>query len=347
VLFHRDSADLIEKLLSLGATLNQTSLLIPCSDIHVLIISEHREILKKYYHIALPDNDIVQTFMDKILFSEYAQKHDLSVLPSYRIRKGLSLDDQIQNIEYPCILKPAIKDSQWENHNPKDKVYKISNQAELIQKCRTIFEYIDECLVQGWMEGEDSNVYFCLMCYNAESQCIGAWSGRKIRQWPALTGSTASAEPVENLFILKESQRLFDCVQYKGLGSVEYKYCQRRKKYFIIEATVGRPDLQSRISVANGCNLPALLAQSFNPSLNVPQEKVRPHKWVNEWSEFYSFNYYRKHGRLSLMEWIRSISGSKSYALFSISDMRPFIYVFFYRLKKFIKYRCKLKRTVS
>lgn len=330
LIFHQDKNDLIETLLKIGSELDSPCLLFPCSDVYVYLISEHREQLKSLFHVSLPDKNTINTFIDKICFAEYAEQHNLATPASYKIYKNKPLSDQIQEVDYPCLLKPTVKDKQWKRHNPRDKVFKLNNKSELIDKCTEIFGYMSECLVQDWIDGDDGDVYFCLMSYDEQSKCIAAWTGRKIRQWPSLTGSTASAEPVNNDFVMSESRRLFDSVAYKGLGSVEFKYCKRRKKYFITEPTVGRPNLQSRIAVVNGCNLPALLLKTYHPDFTFNQDNDRPCKWINEWSELYSSKYYRRAGELTLYEWFKSLKGDKSYALFSATDMKPF---YFYLLK--------------
>lgn len=122
---------------------------------------------------------------------------------------------------------------------------------------------------------------------------------------------------------------MLKAVQYKGLGSIEYKYDPRDQGFKIIEPTVGRPDLQSYVAVANGINIPYvaycdLIGQSIS-QLDHPAH-IGSVKWVNEWSEYRSARFYRKRGDLTLKEWYTSLRGPKKYALFSLSDPLPFVF---------------------
>ena len=49
-----------------------------------------------------------------------------------------------------------------------------------------------------------------------------------------------------------------DNLEYRGLGSMEYKRDPRDNKYYMIEPTVGRADLQSGIADINGLNIPLI-----------------------------------------------------------------------------------------
>jgi len=130
---------------------------------------------------------------------------------------------------------------------------------------------------------------------------------------------------------LNESLRLFKSVQCKGLGSVEFKFNKKSHEFVITEPTVGRPNLQSYIAVANGVNIPYVaycdLIGTPTCQLDQPSENGSV-KWINEFREYSSARFYMKRGDLSARDWYRSIRGPKTYALFSLSDPVPFISTF-------------------
>ena len=67
------SEDVVDALLRLGPQLDDRAALIPCTDLTVLQISEHRERLAPWFHIALPDHAVVEMLMDKVAFLRHAQ----------------------------------------------------------------------------------------------------------------------------------------------------------------------------------------------------------------------------------------------------------------------------------
>ena len=70
---------LIPQLVELGSGLEQKAVLFPCQDTNVLLVSRHRDQLEKYFHILLPEPDVVEMLMDKVSFYSYAQENDLPI----------------------------------------------------------------------------------------------------------------------------------------------------------------------------------------------------------------------------------------------------------------------------
>jgi len=76
---------LIPHLIELGKRLETKAVLFPCEDPNVLLVSRHREQLEAYYHILLPDPDMVEMLMDKVQFYSYANEHGLPIPKTYFI----------------------------------------------------------------------------------------------------------------------------------------------------------------------------------------------------------------------------------------------------------------------
>jgi len=54
---------------------------------------------------------------------------------------------------------------------------------------------VNEIIVQEWIEGADSDVYFCLKYRPPGGSQSISFTGRKICQWPIQVGGTASCMP--------------------------------------------------------------------------------------------------------------------------------------------------------
>jgi hypothetical protein len=119
-------------------------------------------------------------------------------------------------------------------------------------------EVVDEMIVQEWIEGGDSDVYFSLW-YRSSAACPPiSFVGRKICQWPVLVGGTASCMPAPEAAaeITRLTDHFFDAVGFVGIGSMEYKRDARDGRFYMIEPTVGRTDYQEEIATLNGVNIP-------------------------------------------------------------------------------------------
>ena len=61
--------EFIRTLETLGPRLSQKAVLFPCQDKNVLLVSQHRQRLEEWYHVVLPEADVVEMMMDKARFS--------------------------------------------------------------------------------------------------------------------------------------------------------------------------------------------------------------------------------------------------------------------------------------
>lgn len=319
---------LIETLVDLGKTFEEKAVLFPSADPQVLLISENREQLAPYYHFGLPSKDVVKLLLDKTAFAPFAEKSGFLTPSTLLVDRMTDINRSTEGLKYPCILKPFCRTQQWKQDNREKKVLFIEDEDSLLRLLPKAFLWADRLVLQEWIAGADSEIYFCLMYFDADAEPRATFVGRKIRQWPPEAGSTASAEKKFNSTVLEESLRLFKAVGYQGLGSVEYKFDSQDQKFKIMEPTVGRPNLQSYLAVANGINIPYVaycdligrpVTQLDHPALPGPV------KWINEWSELRSARFYLQRGDLTLKEWYTSVRGTHSYSLFSVSDPLPFV----------------------
>jgi hypothetical protein len=73
--YHERRAD--RRARGLGFDLDQKAVLVPCTDLSVLVISRNRARLDAAYHVASRTTTSSQLLMDKARFSAYAQEHGL------------------------------------------------------------------------------------------------------------------------------------------------------------------------------------------------------------------------------------------------------------------------------
>jgi predicted ATP-grasp superfamily ATP-dependent carboligase len=281
------------------------------------------ELLKNYYHFNLPCRSVVKTLMDKAMFSTFAEKNGHQIPKTFVINNLDDVKSLGSEIHYPCIMKPPFKGPTWDSVN-LDKAFKVFSEEQLISLYKSNSFLTKKFIIQEWIPGPDTEVYFCLLWYNALSQPGAAFTARKIMQWPLETGSTCIAESCDNSIVQDTSIRLFDAVGYKGIGSVEFKRDPRDDVFKITEPTVGRVDLQSPIAYYAGMNIP-LLEYCDCVGLTPPKltKNNRRIYWVHEENLFWLL---RNQSVAFLPKgWSRIIKNRRCYALFNLSDIKPFL----------------------
>lgn len=316
----------IELLVALGPQLNQKAVLFPCTDLSVLLISRNRQRLARWFHVILPEIEVVEMLMDKIGFYTYAQREGLPVPRTVFLKNRSDAERAAEDLTFPCILKPPIKTLTWQKMTSA-KVFKAYDPREFLRLYDQCSRGADILMVQEWVEGTDSDLYSCNCYFNKDSKPLVTFVARKIRQWPPETGTSCLGEECRNDVVLEETLRLFRAVNYRGLGYVEMKRDQRTGNHYIIEPNIGRPTGRSAIAEAGRVEL---LYTKYCDALGLPlvgnrQQKYTGVKWIYWRRDFQSALYYWKRGELSSRDWWKTWRGKKAYAVFSWSDPLPFL----------------------
>ncbi|HSL29607.1 MAG TPA: hypothetical protein VK900_10440 [Anaerolineales bacterium] len=319
--------EFIEVLENLGPELPQKAVLFPCTDMSVLMLSRHRERLAVWYHVVLPEPDVVEMLMDKVRFYTYAQEKGLPIPRTFFLRSRADAENAAEKLAFPCIMKPPMKTPTWEQ-NTRVKVYKVNDREEFLGLYDRCSNWADLLMIQEWIEGSDANLYSCNCYFDACSEPLVTFIARKIRQWPPETGTSCLGEECRNDVVLEESIRLFRSVDYRGLGYVEMKRDERTGKHYIIEPNIGRPTGRSAISEAGGVEL---LYTKYCDVLNLPlppnrKQEYKGAKWIYLQHDIPSAIHYWKRGKLTVGEWWRSVRGPKRDAVLSWSDPVPFLH---------------------
>jgi predicted ATP-grasp superfamily ATP-dependent carboligase len=317
----------ISDLVALGKTLDARAPILITKDEPVLWISECRDELTPYFEINLPDDETVNLLMDKRRFTRLAIEQDWPIPLTFFIDDRDQLMSALPDVVYPCILKPAVKNSIFRIHSPK-KAYKIFDEKSLIETYDMVAQWEKEVVIQEWIEGEDNRVIFFLTYYGRDGNPRALFPGRKLRQYPIECGNTAVAattpepwgESTGNL-----TQEIFKQVGFRGLGSVEFKIRIDNEKPVIMEPTVGRTNYPHEICVLNGCNIPAVsyydlaFGESFPTVDNHP-----PVKLIDGPSELKASWEYFRSGRMTIGRWLEDRKGPKKYMILRSDDMKPF-----------------------
>lgn len=316
----------ITKLEELGPSFEQKPVLVPCTDMSVLLISRHREMLQKWYRFGLPEEKVVETLMDKIAFYTFAANADLPIPETFFLRSRKDAELAAGKLNYPCILKPPMKSPKWESNTNK-KVYKLASAEDFLACYDQCSSWADILMVQDWIEGSDANLFSFNGYFDRQSHPLVTFIARKTRQWPPETGTSCMGEEVRNDEVLEASIALFQKVNYHGLGYVEMKRDDRTGKHYIIEPNIGRPTGRSAIAEFGGVELVYTMYCDLTGT-PLPENRVQQYrgtKWIYLRRDLQSAFYYWRRGQLTLKAWLKSIWGVKKDAVFSWTDLKPFL----------------------
>lgn len=317
----------IDKLMELGSNLPSKSVLIPCSDLSVLMIARHRERLKQYYYVPPAEIETLEMLMDKSKFAAFARANGLPIPKTAIVRNRADAEQASRDLTFPCIVKPDIKTPEW-FEMMHSKVVTISTIDEWGKFYERLPKSIDKVILQEWVVGPESNLYSCNCYFDLDGKLVTSFVARKIRQWPPEIGVSSLGQEVQNDHVRDEAIRLFSIAGLRGLGYLEMKKDERSKRYFIIEANVGRPTGRSAIAEAGGVEL--LYSAYCNvQKLPLPDRLTQQYlgvKWIHILSDLRSALHHWRKGELTFSDWWQSVRGRKCYAVWSWRDPAPFLY---------------------
>jgi predicted ATP-grasp superfamily ATP-dependent carboligase len=269
----------VENLLALRKKFSSNPVLFLTQEASVATVSGARGEIAAAYRFTMPDHAFITSLLNKLLFQAIAERYNFPVPRAARLSASNGIG-QLQSLRFPCVLKPATRNSAYARRFAK--AYKVTNVEDVQHLWSAMREVIDEVIVQEWIEGEDSDVYFCLQYRPAESGTSVSFVGRKICQWPLLTGGTASCMPAPEVSaeLTALTDGFFDKAGFVGIGSMEFKRDRRDGRFYLIEPTVGRSDYQEEIASLNGVNIPlAAYLSELSARLSIPLKPTRPHAW--------------------------------------------------------------------
>ncbi len=320
------SDELITTLARLGPQFQDRPVLLPCQDKNVLNISRNRSILDEWYRIILPPHDTIDMMLDKASFYEFARKQDFLIPATFILNNIDDAEAAAATIKFPCVLKPPWRPEAWTKHT-KVKAAKAANSEELMGLYRHYHRWSDTLIVQEWVEGPDANHFTCNCYFDSNSKPLVTYTSRKLRQWLPQTGQACLSDEYRNDTVLHETVRLFQSVAFRGLAYLEMKLDERTGQYFIIEPNVGRPTGRASMAEASGVEL---LYTMYCDALGLalPENRTQQFtalKWMHLLRDTQAALHHWRRGNLSLKDWVQSVRGPKSFALWSWRDPVPFL----------------------
>ena len=321
----KDSLELIEKLLELGPELPSKAVLFPSGDGPLQRLSEHRDALRDFYHFSFPRHEIVSLTLDKKRFYEFAKRHDIAIPQFHCPTSSAECASIARDMQYPALIKPYQPNLGWRQRFPGKKLFKAGDACTLISLYEELARVHDDLIVQEIVPGADSNLFFSLTYFDAKSQPLGMFTGRKLRQYPPHFGTASFAESRLDRTVADSTVAILREMGYTGYGSVEFKWDPRQSIYKAIEVTA-RTWFPHGISTSCGLNL-LHIAYCDLIREKAPEDKgfAEGVKWINEERDLRAALQLVRQGELSVGSWLASYRGKRTFALAARDDPRPFL----------------------
>jgi predicted ATP-grasp superfamily ATP-dependent carboligase len=181
-----------------------------------------------------------------------------------------------------------------------------------------------EIMIQEFIPGGTENLY-SFVGFFKDGVTVAGMSARRLRQHPMEFGRASTYVESLNVPELEAlATQFLKGIAYSGLAEVEFMYDQKDARFELLEVN---PRIWGwhTITIQSGLDLP-YLAYSDAIGLEVVTGPVREGvKWVRLVTDIPTAVPEILSGRLTLHQYLASMSGDIGFAVLSLSDPLPFI----------------------
>jgi D-aspartate ligase len=319
---HAKPAETVSFLLELAQWIGKRSILIPTWDEMAVFTAEHYDLLKTGFIYPPQSALLARSLCDKKEMARLARKFGV---PTPEVVFPQSLNDVLKYIEtarFPVMLK-GIDGNKLKERTGKKMAVVYS--PRLLREMYIALEDLQEpnLMLQEYIPGGDDSIWMFNGYFNARSECLAAFTGRKLRQTPVHTGMTSLGVCLQNDRVEKITKVFMQSLGYQGILDIGYRYDARDGQYKVLDVNP-RIGATFRLFVDdNGMDV----ARAFYLDMTgqpVPPARTREgRKWFVE-SDLKSCLDYHREGSLTIRQWIRSLRGIEEAGYFAWDDLAPF-----------------------
>jgi predicted ATP-grasp superfamily ATP-dependent carboligase len=322
-----------EWLLNEGNKIHSRSILIPCSDEGLTLIAQHRAELEKFYNVIDGDDNLILALLDKLKTYDLACKHNIPVPGTWEINSVDDLHKLTGKIKYPCALKPR-ESHLFTEHFPSLKLFVINSEQELVEKFieadKFNLKMIVTELIPPAVEGYHSYYTFI----DNQGNPLFHFTKLRIRQHPNLFGLGTYNISNWNPEVAELGLRFMKSVGLRGIGTVEFIRDARDGSLKFIECNPRFTGTTALLPLS-GLDWPLFVYNYLLGKPLPPTEYKQGVRLFRFASDFLAFRELHHNGKLSWLQWIKSIAYYQHLFYFRWSDPLPF----FSRIIPFFKRR--------
>lgn len=301
------------------------ALILETNDFYATVLSKNKERLSEHYRLVVPDWEVAQIFIEKDQTYALADKCGVLYPKVYRPSTMEELDDIIDEIVFPTMVKPVRSHQFYAAF--KTKLFTADNPDELRHVFKRALDAELPVIVAEIIPGTDYKTLERVLVYiNTHGEISAEMYNLKLRQTPPMFGMNRVGQTVPLMpEVREETFKLLNDVNFKGLAGVEFKRDPRDKRLKLIEINV-RLLADTQLAIACGIDLPWIIYQDI---VEDHQIKVNDYKstyyihFITDVIDFFKQDKDRLKNPGRYLE--PYLARRKTFAYISLSDPMPFL----------------------
>jgi predicted ATP-grasp superfamily ATP-dependent carboligase len=327
----QDEKAYLDGLLRLGEDLGG-AVLFPTSDEALQLVSHHRTSLGASFRFAVPDVQTLDLIISKSGTQELAERCGVPIPPTSFPQKPEDIEALCGTMRFPCIIKPLDTFSVKFPDRAKNAV--VAGPDDMRDFFQRHPYFLGQTVIQEIVRGGDGHIFICAAYFDADSEPLAIYTGRKIRQYPPDYGVTCLGESVYMPELAELTVRFLKQIKFRGLVAAEYVRDRKTGAYYFLEMNA-RSYYHNMLFTDCGVNLAYVAYRDLLGDTITPQ--TRPQREGIWWLDFQRdlSSCWRKHkkGEITWGEWFRTIIRARSFAYLDRRDVKPYFYSVYLLLK--------------
>jgi predicted ATP-grasp superfamily ATP-dependent carboligase len=296
--------------------------ILPCSDTGLEFVATRRAWLERLgYHVIESDDDVTLAMLDKARTYELATRVGIDVPKTYVVDSLTSAEAAVDEIGFPCALKPRDSVRFGDRFGVKAMVLTgVDDLKEMYERVDgTDLSVVITEIVRG-TDGEYSSYYTYL---DEDGEPLLHFTKCKLRQFPLGFGIGTYHVSRWDAEVADIGLRFFQGIGLRGIGNVEFKRDGRDGRLKLIECNP-RFTLADALVRRAGVDMATL---AYRRALGLPCAPIRGFRdGVRQWHpnlDFHSFVNGRRSGEISTLGWLRSLAHMQHFPVFDWRDPAP------------------------
>ncbi|HET9741786.1 MAG TPA: hypothetical protein VFQ00_03465 [Terriglobales bacterium] len=318
------SNEVLAALEALAQKLGTRAVLVPSTDYAAIFIAEHAASLRGNFLFPQQSPELLRKLYSKREMHYLARAHGIPTAETAFPANRQQVVDFADSAKFPVVLK-AIDGTRL-NARCGKKMFIVQNREELLR----IYDAVEEpdnpnLMLQEYIPGPDDSIWMFDGYFNQHSQCLAAFTGKKLRQCPAFSGYTCLGVCQDNEVVRTTAIRFLQALNYAGLVDIDFRLDVRDGKYKMLDVNPRLGATFSLFTASNGLDLARIYYLDMTGQ-RVPASTLREgRKWIVGDLDLTSSLRYYKRGQLTLRSWLASLKGIESSAYFALDDPLPML----------------------
>jgi D-aspartate ligase len=290
---------LLYLLTSFGAGQPERPVLFYELDAQLLFVFRNREQLSRAFRFVIADPVLVEDLVDKGRFQVLAERLNLPVPRTQRVRPSIDAPPKNIEIRFPVVMKPLWRRNSWGALSETAKVIQIDTLQALREVWPRWALQGEELLLQELIPGPETKIESYHVYINEQGTIVGEFTGRKIRTLPISHGHSTALTITDAADVLTLGRSLVERLGLRGVAKFDFKRDPEGRLH-LLEINP-RFNLWHHLGAIAGVNLPALV---FADLTGIPRPPPMPVHTGMRWCRFSEDWRAAKASGLSFKTWL-------------------------------------------